>query len=259
MSSLAVLLLPLFLLSGGGGDPWRVLAPGLEMARFDVRERVAADNGELTVLRVDPAHWELSVLSADAVDDERRRAVRHWCRDFDLAAAINAGMYQADGHTHVGFCQVDGVVRNSAVNDYLSAFVCDPRDPDSPPFAIADLDVVPLDSLRVRYGTVVQNLRLIKGDRDNRWSPTRDRWREAALAEDAAGRALLIYCARPLSKHAFNELLLELPLDVVAAQHLEGNEPAGLWVRAPREIGIAAGGFLPNVLAVTPRKAPESP
>lgn len=252
MNALIATAMSLVLLAGGGGDVWRQLEPGLELARFDVRSLDEAAYGDLTVLRVDPRRWRLEVLTAAADGDDRSRTVRQWCRDLDLAAAVNAGMYQADGRTHVGFCQVDGKVLNGAVNDYLSALVCDPVDPGAPPFGIRDLDVVPLDSLRVRYRTVVQNLRLIKGGRDNRWSPTRERWREAALAEDAAGRALLIFCTRPMDMHDFNEALLALPLDVVAAQHLEGSEAAGLWVSGTGGKGSTVGGAVPNVLAVRP-------
>jgi len=262
VNALTAMGLSLVLLAGGGVDAWRQLAPGLELARFDVRSLTEAAYGDLTVLRVDPQRWRLEVLTVSADGDDRPRTVRRWCGDRELAAAINAGMYQADGRTHVGFCQVDGRVLNGAVNDYLSAMVCDPIDPDdpaTPPFGIMDLDVVPLDSLRVRYRTVVQNLRLIKGGGENRWSPRRDRWREAALAEDARGHALLIYCARALSMHDFNEALLTLPLDVVAAQHLEGSEAAGLWVSGAGGTGTTVGGPVPNVLAVRRPEAAGTP
>jgi hypothetical protein len=254
VSTLAAAGLSLALLMGGGPEAWRQLEPGLELARFDVRTLNAAPYGELTVLRVDPRRWRLEVLTAQADGGDRTRTVRQWCRDFDLAAAVNAGMYQADGRTHVGFCQVDGEVLNGAVNDYLSAFVCDPVDPADPPFAIRDLDATPLEHLRVRYRTVVQNLRLIKRGRDNRWSPQRERWREAALAEDASGRALLMFCSRPLAMHDFNEALLALPLDIVAAQHLEGSEAAGLWVAGTGGSGQIVGGAVPNVLVVRARE-----
>jgi hypothetical protein len=249
----------LALLAGGSVDVWLQLAPGLELARFDMRSATEAAYGDLTVLRVDPRRWRLDVLTADADGEDRARTVRQWCKDLDLTAAINAGMYQADGRTHVGFCQVDGQVLNGAVNDYLSALVCDPHDPADPPFGIRDLDTVPLDSLRVRYRTVLQNLRLIKGGRENRWSPTRERWREAALAEDASGRALLLFCSRPMTMHDFNEALLALPLDITAAQHLEGSEAAGLWVAGSGGSGATVGGAVPNVLAVQARTPEEGP
>jgi hypothetical protein len=253
--------------AAAGDDPhpgW-VLFPGLDLQRFDVDTRLGDAHGDVHVLRVDPRLWRLSVLAAARHADGDKRTLAAWGRDFALTAAVNAGMYQEDGSTHVGFCQVDGEVLHGAVNKYQSAFVCDPVAPaDSaggvgdPPFAIVDLDVIPLDELRTRYRTVVQNLRLIKYPRENRWSPTRDRWREVALAQDEEGRALFVLCTRSLSMHEFNEMLLELPLGVVAAQHLEGSGAAGLWARTlPQDYdrALIAGSPVPNVLAVTTRGA----
>ncbi|RKZ17906.1 hypothetical protein DRQ50_04525 [bacterium] len=231
------------------------LAEGLELERYDSATRTLHADGDVHVLKIDPELWRLDVLVAGG-DDKARRHLDQWGEDHGLYAAINAGMFQADGHTHVGFCQVGGEVLNRAPNRYQSAFVCDPLDPDDPIFAIIDLDEVPLQDLRRQYRTVVQNLRLIKHDGRNRWSPTRKRWREAALAEDRRGRALFILCTRALSMHEFNELVLALPLDVVAAQHLEGNATAGLWVGllpSGYASGIDATGKVPNVLGIRPR------
>lgn len=231
------------------------LAEGLELERYDSASRTIHADGDVHVLRIDPLHWRLDVFTTGAEDRVRRR-LDQWGEVLGLAAVINAGMYQADGRTHVGFCQVDGEVLNGAPNHYQSAFVCDPVDPEDPEFAIVDLDEVPLKQLRQEYRTVVQNLRLIKHDGRNRWSPSRKRWREAALAEDREGRALFILCTRALSMHDFNELVLALPLDLVAAQHLEGNATAGLWVGllpSGYASGIAATGKVPNVLGIRPR------
>lgn len=243
-------------------EPNRELAPGLELLRFDVDTRSARAEGDLHVLRVDPRRWSLAVLATSRHADGRKRTLAAWGHDFGLEAAINAGMYQADGATHVGFCQVEGTVLNRSANNYLSAFVCDPVDTVDAPFALVDLDETPLEVLRLRYRTVVQNLRLIKHPGRNRWSPVRERWREAALAEDTQGRALLILCTRPLPMHEFNDLLLALPLEVVAAQHLEGSAAAGLWVRALEggaERSATGGSAVPNALVVRPRGTGSSP
>jgi hypothetical protein len=234
---------------------WRELAPGLELARFSSRNLEAAGDGDVVVLRVDPATWEL-VYHTAADHDGQNRNVRAWAEILGLSAAINAGMYQEDRRSHVGFLQIDGKVRNATPNDYLSAAVCGPRRRGDPAFRIHDLDTTPLDSLRIRYRTVVQNLRLIKRPGDNRWT-TRDRgWAEAALGEDDRGRALLIYCQSPLSMHDLNQVLLKLPLGIVCAQHLDGNLPAQLHVRASGTTLTMPSGDLPpipNVLGIRPR------
>jgi hypothetical protein len=249
-------LLPVVAVAGPA-DIWRELEPGLEIGHFDSRRQIPSAQGDLTVLRVDPVCFELQLLTSGRSSDAPLRNVARWCRDFSLLAAINAGMFQADHRTHVGFYQVDGLVVNGFANDYLSVAAFGPLAPEDPPFRIYDLDVTPLEDVRRRYRNVVQNLRLIKRPGENRWQPADDQWREAALAEDGQGRALLVYCRTAWSMHAFNEILLKLPLDVVAAQHLEGRSQARIWVDHPAyEEGpeaFAPGPALPNVLGVARR------
>jgi hypothetical protein len=223
------------LVAGGavGAEVWTELEPGMDLARFDSKTRESEAWGDLVVLRVDPAVWDLKVVAATLQTDDRNRNIREWSEDFDLTAAINAGMYQADKKTHVGFCMVDGQVISEFPNKYWSAAAFDPVDEADPEFRIFDLDEVPLEEIKERYRTVVQNLRLIKRSGKNRWEQSKARWREAALGEDSQGRALLISCRKSWSMHDFNEILLALPLGLVCAQHLEGSGTARFWLRHP--------------------------
>lgn len=241
-------------------DAWRELESGLEVGRFDSHRRQADPDGDLVIVRVDPRRWSLQVLQADRSPGGESRTLAEWAESHGLRAAINAGMYQADLLTHVGFAQIDGVVANGGVNDYQSAVAFDPVDAGTDPFGIFDLDETPLEELRGRYRTVLQNLRLVKRSRENRWQPLGGRWSEAALGEDAEGRALLIYCSSAWSMHDFIEILLALPIRLEAAQHLEGRSQARLWVvdafeegRAGRSAPIGVGGpELPSVIGVAP-------
>ena len=252
----------LFAARASAGEVWRELEPGLDLGRFDSRSQKADAEGDLTVLRVDPHRFALRILTTGKAADAPGRNLARWCEDFGLLAAINAGMYQADHRTHVGYCKVEGELANGFANDYLSLAAFGPTDPDDPPFRIFELDETPLNQVVDRYQTVVQNLRLIKRHRENRWQPAVEQWRESALAEDGEGRALLIFCRTAWSMHQFNEILLALPLAIVAAQHLEGRSPARFWVNhAAYDAGPEApapGPVLPNVLGIM-RRSPEGP
>ncbi len=240
-------------------EVWTELEGGLELARFDSRTLVSESWGDLVVLRVDPAVFDLKIVAASQQADDRNRDIREWSEDFELIAAINAGMYQADKKTHVGFCLVDGEVVSRFANKYRSAAAFGPVDESDPPFRIFDLDEVSLGDVKKRYRNVVQNLRLIKRSGKNRWEQSKDRWREAALGEDSQGRALLISCRKSLSMHDFNEILLALPLGLECAQHLEGSGTARFWLNHPaygewKEPGYP-GPNLPIILGVTRPRA----
>ena len=90
-----------------------------------------------------------------------------------------------------------------------------------------------------------------------------------ALGEDSEGRALLIFCWSPYSMHDLNDILLSLPIDIVAAQHVEGGPEAQLYISVGETqleiLGSYETGFrendsndrawpIPNVIGVRPRE-----
>ena len=236
--------------AGNSDEPWQNLEPGLELARFEVGEAV------VEVLRIDPALWQTVALAVSDLGGDNR-TMRQWATEFDLAAVINAGMYATDLRTHTGYFHTGDHVNNPrwVQRDYRQAACFEPREAGLPRFVLQDLDAVPESTFVHHYDIVIQNLRLVRKTRENRWQPQSRRWSEACLGEDARGRLLWIYCRRPLDMHAFNEIILGLPLELVAAQHLEGGAQARLWLN-PDPSGVQTtdpGPLLPNVLGLRPR------
>jgi len=250
---------------------WISLAPGLELAEL---ETIAGDSTPaiMRILRVDPARWTLHLGAAAREPGGRSLTARAWCEREGYVAAINAGMFATDYRTHVGWL-VDGDYTNNAhVADYQSVAAWGARDPVDPPFRIFDLDgTIEHAEIAARYETVVQNLRLIRRPGENRWSRQDRRWSEAALAEDAEGRALFVFCRQPLAMADFNAALLALDIGVVAAQHLEGGPEAQLFigVGGDEHVGSFETGFnedddnanawpIPNVIGIRPRAGDEA-
>ncbi len=260
----AVLAAATLPLAGSRNDPtWETLDEGLELARFP------GGPGPITVLRIDPAAWRTEALAASVLDGDSRTA-RQWGKEYGLTAVINAGMYAADHRTHTGYFRTGDHVNNPLWNqkDYRQAACFEPRRPGLPRFVLEDLDTHPEETFADDYDVVVQNLRLIKKPGENRWPPRDRRWSEACLGEDASGRMLWIFSRAPYTMHAWNERLLTLPLDLVAAQHLEGGPEAQLWISpaAIEVMGSYESGFredgsnhvawpVPNVLGIRRRPA----
>lgn len=267
--ALAGLLLLAAGAAGAAESPWAALGPGLDLGRFSP-PGPELRGVQVVVLRVDPRAWELTLHGLPPGASVGYTA-REWTRREGLVAAVNAGMYHADYRTHSGYLSADGVVLSRGTNGYLSAAAFAPVDAADPPFRIHDLDEDPLASVTQRYRRVVQNLRMVKRPGENRWAPQERAWSEVALGEDRAGRALFIFCAAAVPLDRFIDALLALPLELVAAQHLEGGSQAQLFVAAggePLELvggyeGIFAGSRpdraappIPNVIGVRPRRAP---
>jgi hypothetical protein len=254
------------------------LAPGLERGHFPTgRPAGGIGDSTLVVLRVDPEQWrprvrtmqqfEEAVTPALIENANERRAPSgpSWAQVFDVPIVTNAGMFATDHRTHVGYLRTRQGVHSARVNRYQSVAAFDPKPEFAPgseaageePVSVLrmyDRDDTPLPEIRARYETVIQNLRLIKRPGENRWSMQEKRWSEMALAEDRSGHIVLVYSRTPYPMHTFNEILLDLPLGIVAAQHLEGGPEAQLVMRSTDAValpdttyvGSYETGFYPN-------------
>ena len=237
----------------------------MELGLFKTGVATVVGDSSVTILRVDPESWEFVLLSRDWGTSARR-----WCELDGLSVATNAGMFAADHRTHVGFMRSGAQINNHGWNHYKSVAAFEKHGGGDHLFRIFDVDGGDLTTQEIdeSYDGVVQNLRLIKRDGINRWSPQEKMWSEMALGEDSEGRALLIFCRSPYSMHDLNDILLSLPIDIVAAQHLEGGPEAQLYINVGgTELGMV-GSYetdfnenddndrawpIPNVIGLRPR------
>jgi hypothetical protein len=209
---------------------WRSLQPGVELAQI---ERGA---GVVYVVRIDPAKARFRLGLASETKSGSRTA-GDWCRQEKLAVAINAGMFQTDQLSNVGYLRNGQHLNNRRWNDYCSVLALSPSSKSQPLLRWLDLTGSAPSSSEVEgYGIVIQNLRLIardeKGGGKNVWSPNERRWSEAAIAADAHDRLLFLFSRVPYTMRDFNQLLLDLPLGITRAMH-EGGPEASLSIHVP--------------------------
>lgn len=233
---------------------WKPLQPGVELAVFP---------RSLYVVRIDPARAKLRAGLAS--EGGRPRTAGEWCRTNHYAVAINAGMYQQDHRANVGYLRDGKHLNNARWNDYRSVLALNPDSPKLPAMQWIDLgDDMKRPATLDRYGIVVQNLRLIASPGRNVWAKNDRQWSEAAIATDRNGRLLFLFSRTPYSMRDFNRMLLDLPLDITAAMHVEGGPEASLSIHVPgMDVDLSGSyetGFsdnsnreqwpLPNVLGV---------
>ncbi len=258
---------------GWATEPWKPLAKGLEIAEFELKLPLPAGDSRITILRINPRHWNLKILTSKEFAYKSGLSVREWARLHGLTAVINAGLFLTDHATHAGYMKTPATTHSGRTNSYQSLALFAPEDATLPPFRILDLDEEEqkIPELAQPYRYALQNLRLIKHPAVNRWKPQARSWSEAALGEDSEGRVLFIYCQDPVSMHQFNQALLSLDIGVVAAQHLEGGRQAQMYVRhgdyeksfsgntevslIEKDLGIS-GWPIPNVIGIVPADPP---
>lgn len=235
------LAIPIVLLAGAAGGvlawgaadkpSWKDLDQGLALAEFEVSSQNTTNHSRIFVLRVDPARFSFKLLCAKEHGKERF-TTREWSRQYGLIAAVNAGMYQQDGLTHVGFMKNFKHINNRWVSRDNAVLAFNPTDSDLPEVQIIDRECQDFESLKGRYQTLIQGIRMISCDRRNVWSPQPDRWSTAAVGMDDSGKVLFLFGQTPLSVHDFINVLLSLPIAIKNAMYLEGGPQASLYVSA---------------------------
>ena len=193
---------------------WKTLQPGVEYTT----------TSGIHVVRIDPSKATLDVGLAS--EKGALRTAAQWSRDAHLSVVINLGMFQNDRRSNVGYLRHGTHLNNPHFNDYRSVLAAGPG------MQWIDFDPAKKTADLSKYNIVVQNLRLIAGNRRNVWAQTNRQWSEAAVGADSHGRVLFLFCRAPHTMYDFNELLLRLPLDITQAMHVEGGPEASLSIHA---------------------------
>jgi hypothetical protein len=213
-------------------ESWQSISEGVEYGLFRVGSAPSIGDGRIHIIRIDPTKAELKAILASE-HDKKTRTASQWCRDFKLTVAINAGMYQTDYLTNVGYLRNGLHVQNKRWNRmYKSALVFGPKKEGIPAAAILDLDEPDSRWKSDDYNTVIQNLRLMKGNGVNVWSKTDKKWSEAAVGIDKEGRILFLFCRSPYNMKFFNESVKALLLGIERLMHVEGGPEASLSVHS---------------------------
>jgi hypothetical protein len=209
---------------------WKTVQRGAEYAHIEAGD--PTNDARLHVVRIDPKQAPLVVVMASAGDRKPRTAAA-WCRERKLAVAINLGMYAQDGLTNVGHAHLPGHVNNPHWSEkYKSVLAFGPKQAGLPAARMVDLDTPGAQAGLEAYGTVIQNLRLIREPGQGVWGKQDRRWSEAAVAADKTGHILFIFSRHPWAMQDLNEALLALPLGITTAMHVEGGPEASLSIHA---------------------------
>jgi hypothetical protein len=218
---------------GADQGGWTELEAGLALGEFAAPLKAEAGNSRITVLRIDPHYFAFKLLCAVEHGKERLTA-REWAREHQMVAVVNAGMYQQDGLTSVGFMKNFGHLNNRRLSRDNTLLAFNATDASLPEIQLIDRECQDFNSLKAKYQTLIQGIRMISCDRRNVWSQKPDKWSTVAVGLDQSGRVLFLFTRSPYSVHDFIEILLNLPLEIRNAMYLEGGPQAALYVSTGR-------------------------
>lgn len=226
---------------------WQPLQKGLSYMAIKLKVPAQVGDRKLHVLKIDPKVTSFRVLLRKQLKWGRQEP-RAVLSRYQLAAAINVGMYQQDYRSHVGYLKHRGkVVSRSWHRRFFSVLVLGPRRKGLPKAAILDVDHARGKKRMRQYQTVIQNLRLIKqvGRRGRSvWGKKRKRaWSESLMAMDRQGMLYMMHTRTPFTMARLTRMLLRLPWGIVRAMHLDGGAPAGFSLKSAKHTLHMAGSY----------------
>jgi len=193
---------------------------------------------EIVIIKIDPNFYNINIFSSEQYNHDNL-TVEDWNKKYDLIISVNAGMFKKEDYSsNVGYMKQLNYINNPNINHYQSIAVFNPKDSTQDQFKILDFELMngklnrnDIKTVIANYGSVVQNLRLIKRSAENRWTQQPKEWSEVALGEDRDGNILLIFSRSPYSMYDLNNILIDLPINIECAQHLEGGPEASLYLK----------------------------
>jgi hypothetical protein len=208
---------------------WKKVDTGLYIASIDSPLKSPIGDSKITILKINPRYYNFKLISAKEKNEPNKTA-KEWAKSRDLAAVINAGMFQKDFKTNVGFMKNYDFINSGRLNKYKAVTAFNRKTPDVPEFQIIDLKCQDWNILKTQYHSFVQGIRMIDCRQKNRWSPQEKKWSMVVIGMDKKGNALFIFTRSPYSVHNFINILLQLPLSIYNAMYLEGGPEASFYL-----------------------------
>ena len=213
-------------------DLWERVDEGLFVREFDSPQKSKINDSKITIVRIDPKLYSFKLLCASEHGRVRMTA-KNWCQKHNLISVVNAGMYQKDGITNVGYMKNFNHINNLRLNNtYKTVLAFNPVQSTIPEIQIIDLKCQDFQRLQLKYQTLIQNIRMISCQQENVWSKQDKTYGMAVFGIDKSGNALLIFTKSPYSGYDFINILLSLPISIYNAIYLEGGPEANLYFSA---------------------------
>ncbi len=210
-------------------DLWKMVDEGLFVREFDSPQKLRSKDSKITVVRIDPKFYSFKLLCASE-HGKLKMTSKKWSQKHNLICAVNAGMYQKDGITNVGYMKNFSHINNPRLaNTYKAVLAFNPVESSIPEIQIIDLRCQDFRNIHLKYQTLIQSIRMISCQQENVWSKQDKMYGMAVFGIDKSGNALLIFTEFPYSAYDFINILLSLPISIYNAMYLEGGPEANLY------------------------------
>lgn len=208
---------------------WEQIDEGLHLTEYLSPKKSIMGDSKITILKIDPSVYDFNLFSAKE-KGETVKTAKKWAIQKEQIAVINAGMYQGDFATNLGYMKDFGFVNNGRINKDNTIVAFNRKDESVPEIQIIDRKCQDWEVLKDKYNSFSQSIRMVDCYQKNKWSQQNKKWSMVVIGMDKDGNALFIFTRSPYSVHDFVDIVLEAPINLHNLMYLEGGPEASFYL-----------------------------
>lgn len=236
-------------------NKWQNLAPGADFMEMEAPKKSLINDSRISILKLNPAAFEMKLLSATAEEDKKSKSAPEWAEKYDLNVVVNAGMYDlAKKMLSKGYLKSEDHVNNPTLYPNYNAMIAfNPKDSLKWKFTVLDLKCENWEKVKTDYHCYAQGLRMIDcNSQPLSWNKKNQSCSMLVTAVDALGNIYFIFSRSPYTHNEMIEFMLDFPFKLTNAIYMEGGPQTSLFIqfgdRKIEKIGSYVSETYPNDL-----------
>ncbi|HEX2055181.1 MAG TPA: phosphodiester glycosidase family protein [Nitrospiraceae bacterium] len=205
-------------------DPlWERVMSGMMTTLWDPSP-ACPDIPPLLMLEIDPERFRFSVRQFRDAGLSAPPTITDWQRHTGGYVVFNAGLFRED-YSYLGLLMTEGrSLGGKRHHSWQGLFAAEPTEPAQRKARVLDLafDTLPAESTRFTYREAAQSLMLLDRTGKPRVRPTGKRAHQTIVAEDGAGKILILKSAGPASLYGLAECLRDALPNIRQAMAMDG-------------------------------------
>jgi uncharacterized protein YigE (DUF2233 family) len=176
------------------------------------------------MLEIDPERFRFSVHQFRDAGLAAPPAITDWQRQTGGYVLFNAGLFRED-YSYLGLLMTEGrSLGTKRHHSWQGLFAAEPNEPAQRKARVLDLafDVFPAESRQFSYREAAQSLMLLDRTGKPRVRPTGKRAHQTIVAEDGAGKILILKSAGPAPLYGLAECLRDAQPHIRQAMAMDG-------------------------------------
>ena len=226
---------------------WHPLQKGLSFWEPDAPEKSIVNDSKIFILKADPRLCNFSLLCASEHGKQNRPA-DVWAKDFGVNVVVNAGMFNmSNARSNKGYLKNYKHINNPKLNGYYNVMMAmNPKQNTDPEFILYDLTCTKWESVRTRYNTFCQGMRMIDcNGNPMAWDKRPGQSCSMVIcATDITGNIYFIFARSPYTHQNMIRFLSRLMPDIRSTVYLEGGPEASLYIQTADTIISKIGSYV---------------